>query len=97
MCGYRVRTVKKPAGLKMCIRDRGRVKILNASVSSLPFQDKSIGLATAVETIYFWPDLKNDFKEVYRVPVSYTHLAECSISPGTPSMHFLSVLPEASK
>lgn len=46
---------------------QGRVKILNASVSSLPFQDKSIDLATAVETIYFWPDLKNDFKEVNRV------------------------------
>lgn len=57
---------------KACARNKkaireGRVKILRSGVSSMPFQNKSVDLATAVETIYFWPDLKNDFKEVFRV------------------------------
>ena len=64
---YSALSVEKAAAKNKKAVAQGRVKILNASVSSLPFQDKSIGLATAVETIYFWPDLKNDFKEVYRV------------------------------
>lgn len=57
---------KASARNKKAIRE-GRVKILCSGVSSMPFQDNSVGLATAVETIYFWPDLKNDFKEVFRV------------------------------
>lgn len=64
---YSALSVEKASVKNKRAISQGRVKILNASVSSLPFQDKSIALATAVETIYFWPDLKNDFKEVYRV------------------------------
>lgn len=57
---------KASARNKNAIRE-GRVKILCSGVSSMPFQDRSVDLATAVETIYFWPDLKHDFKEVFRV------------------------------
>lgn len=64
---YSALSVEKASARNKRAIMQGRVKILNASVSSLPFQDKSVELATAVETIYFWPDLKNDFKEVYRV------------------------------
>lgn len=46
---------------------RDRVKILRASVSSLPFQSDTLDLVTAIETIYFWPDLPKDFQEIYRV------------------------------
>lgn len=45
----------------------GKVEVVHGSVSSLPFEDEKFDLATAFETIYFWPDLVNDFKEVNRV------------------------------
>jgi ubiquinone/menaquinone biosynthesis C-methylase UbiE len=45
----------------------GRVEILHGSVESLPFPDAMFDLVTAVETCYFWPDLVNNLREVYRV------------------------------
>ena len=45
----------------------GRVAIVRASVSELPFPEGKFDLVTAVETQYFWPDLLNDMKEVRRV------------------------------
>jgi ubiquinone/menaquinone biosynthesis C-methylase UbiE len=33
----------------------------------LPYDNEKFDLVTAVETIYFWPNLSNCFKEVYRV------------------------------
>ena len=47
--------------------EEGRVKIIQASVASLPFPDGSFDLVTAVETYYFWPDLINSLKEIRRV------------------------------
>lgn len=47
--------------------DEGKVRIMEACVSNLPFEDEKFDLVTAFETIYFWPDLKQDFKEVRRV------------------------------
>lgn len=45
----------------------GRVEILQASVSKLPFEDNFFDIVTAVETVYFWPDLAECFKEIKRV------------------------------
>ena len=45
----------------------GRVEIRHASVSSLPFEDNTFDLASAVETHYFWPDLAADMHEILRV------------------------------
>lgn len=47
--------------------DKGRVKILNASVEKLPFEDEKIDIVSAVETIYFWPDLVSNLMEIKRV------------------------------
>ncbi|WP_410981769.1 class I SAM-dependent methyltransferase [Bacillus cereus] len=44
----------------------GKVMIHKASVSSIPFDDNFFDLITAFQTHYFWPDLKNDIKEVFR-------------------------------
>jgi ubiquinone/menaquinone biosynthesis C-methylase UbiE len=46
---------------------QGRAKVMQASVSSLPFEDGEFDIATAFETIYFWPDLLRDVMEVRRV------------------------------
>lgn len=45
----------------------GKAEILQASVSSLPFDDSCFDKIIAVETYYFWPDKLNDLKEALRV------------------------------
>lgn len=47
--------------------EEGRVKIVQASVSQLPFREDSFDLITAVETQYYWPDPAQDMREVLRV------------------------------
>lgn len=44
----------------------GRCQILQGDVSCLPFGDGSFDLATAFETVYFWPGPVESFREVYR-------------------------------
>jgi ubiquinone/menaquinone biosynthesis C-methylase UbiE len=51
---------------KNCIAD-GRVKILQASVESLPFPDTLFDIVTAVQTTYFWPDLVRGLREIHRI------------------------------
>ena len=45
--------------------DEGRVEIFQETVSSMKFSDGTFGLITAFETHYFWPDFRNDLKEVF--------------------------------
>lgn len=45
----------------------GRVAVEKASVSKLPFADGTFDLVTAIETQYYWPDLKGDMREILRV------------------------------
>lgn len=45
----------------------GICDVCEGNVSSLPFEDHSFDVATAFETIYFWPDLLAGLKEVARV------------------------------
>ncbi len=44
-----------------------RCNIRQGSVSKLPYDDGIFDIITAFETVYFWPELSNDFREVYRV------------------------------
>ena len=48
----------------------GRCQVLEASVALLPFKDETFSMATAFETVYFWPDIEKSFAEVRRVLVS---------------------------
>jgi ubiquinone/menaquinone biosynthesis C-methylase UbiE len=45
----------------------GRVEIHHSSVSELPFDENTFDLVSGFEAYYFWPDLTNDLKEIYRV------------------------------
>ena len=45
----------------------GRCAVLQASVAELPFAAEQFDLVTAFETVYFWPDLPQCFREVWRV------------------------------
>ncbi|HJX98527.1 MAG TPA: class I SAM-dependent methyltransferase [Chthoniobacterales bacterium] len=47
--------------------DVGQVEIQHGSVSQLPFANETFDLVTAIETHLFWPDLPNDFREIFRV------------------------------
>ena len=44
-----------------------RCRVELGSVEKLPFDDGRFDLITAFETVFFWPDLKENIKEVYRV------------------------------
>ena len=45
----------------------GRCTVQQASVAELPFEAEQFDVATAFETVYFWPELAQNFREVYRV------------------------------
>lgn len=45
----------------------GRVEIQQGSVSHLPFTDNTFDLITAVETHFWWPNLADDLRELFRV------------------------------
>ena len=44
-----------------------RCEILQGNVMQLPFGNETFDIITAFETIYFWPDINEAFKQVYRV------------------------------
>lgn len=44
-----------------------RTEVVQANVSSIPFDSETFDVVTAFETIYFWSEIANDFKEVYRI------------------------------
>ena len=46
---------------------KGRVDVREGTASQLPFPDGTFDLATAVETHYYWPRLREDVAEVRRV------------------------------
>lgn len=47
--------------------EAGQVDIREASVSHLPFPDRTFDVVTAVETHYYWPDPVADAREIARV------------------------------
>jgi len=51
---------------KKAIAD-GRCSVIQGNVAKLPFGDEAFDLATAFETVYFWPGLETCFKEIFRV------------------------------
>ena len=64
--------------------ENGRCKIIKADVSNMPIDDECYDLATAFETIYFWPDIGETFKEVFRIIKPNGHFM---IAQGTDGNH----------
>ena len=64
---YSSESIKKSIQLNQEAVAQKKAEVIQASVSSLPFPDKTFDAATAFETIYFWPDLVHDFMEVQRI------------------------------
>lgn len=63
----------------------GRCRVLEANVLALPFEDDSFDVATAFETIYFWPDTLAGLMEVHRVLKPGGHLLVSNDDDGTSS------------
>lgn len=64
---YSAASVKKSKRTNKTAVFQERASIMQASVSALPFEDEKFDIATAFETVYFWPDLLHNFMEVRRV------------------------------
>ena len=60
-------SVERSRALNQCAIDAGRCEILKASAAKLPFEAARFDRVTAFETVYFWPDLPESFREVHRV------------------------------
>jgi len=61
----------------------GRCTVLQGDVKALPLADGSFDLATAFETVYFWPGLTVCFTEVCRVLKPGGTFLICNESDGT--------------
>lgn len=72
----------------------GKCELVEGDVSSLKFDDGKFDLATAFETIYFWPGLAECFAEVRRVLKDGGHFLIVSESDGKdkPSMWFKKII-----
>ena len=69
VCGidYSMASVKKSIEVNQeAVRD-GRAEITLGSVEKLPYEKESFSIATAFETVYYWPELEACFREVLRV------------------------------
>ena len=61
----------------------GRCTVIQGNVAKLPFEDGVFDLATAFETVYFWPGLEHCFSEVCRVLKPGGTFMICNESDGT--------------
>ncbi|MCI1653847.1 MAG: class I SAM-dependent methyltransferase [Lachnospiraceae bacterium] len=52
-----------------------RVFVQEGNVGSLPYEGEQFDLVTAVETVYFWPDLLRGLNEIFRVLKTGGHIA----------------------
>jgi ubiquinone/menaquinone biosynthesis C-methylase UbiE len=68
VCGldYSETSVEKTRRLNRRAIREGRAEIRLGSVSQNPWPDNSFDIVTAFETVYFWPDLVEDLREVRR-------------------------------
>ncbi|MCR5134497.1 MAG: class I SAM-dependent methyltransferase [Clostridiales bacterium] len=64
---YSALSVKKTRKYNKKAVQAGRCTVVQGNVALLPFKEETFDLATAFETVYFWPGLKECFGEVYRI------------------------------
>ncbi|MDR2967312.1 MAG: class I SAM-dependent methyltransferase [Methanobacteriaceae archaeon] len=58
---------EKSSQLNELAINNGKVEIIHASVSQLPFKDETFDIVTAFQSTYFWSNFNEDLKEVNRV------------------------------
>ena len=75
-------SVEKSKRVNEAAVTKGRCNVLRASVAELPFESEQFDAVTAFETVYFWPDLPQCFREVCRVLKSGGTFLICNESNG---------------
>ena len=69
-----------------------RCEVYQGSAEKLPFKDNSLDLVTAFETVYFWKNIEDCFREVRRVLRSGGTFAVIN-DPGDPGKHWEKIIP----
>ena len=64
---YSLVSVEKAKALNKKMIEAGRCTVIQGNVADLPFENGSMDLATAFETVYFWPGPVKSFAEVCRI------------------------------
>ncbi len=59
-------SIAKARNVNEALLDK-QVFLTEGSATQLPYEDEKFDFVTAVETVYFWPDLPHCFHEVLRV------------------------------
>ena len=80
---YSELSVKKATGYNRSMIAAGRCAVIQGDVSDLRLPSDSFDLATAFETIYFWPGLDRCFSEVARILKPGGLFMICNESDGT--------------
>ena len=75
-------SVEKSKRVNEAAVTKGRCTVLRASVAELPFESEQFDAVTAFETVYFWPDLPQCFREVWRMLKSGGTFLICNESNG---------------
>jgi|AGTN01.1.fsa_nt_gi Methylase involved in ubiquinone/menaquinone biosynthesis len=75
---YSRASVEKASRLNKKAIGKGKAEVIEGNISALPFDDRQFDIVTAFETVYFWPDIINDFKEVRRVLKDKGRLLICN-------------------
>lgn len=64
---YSLVSVEKASAYNKKMIEVGRCVVQHGDVSGLDFREGTFDMATAFETIYFWPGLEKCFSEVFKV------------------------------
>ena len=80
---YSALSVEKTKEYNKDRMSEGRCSVIQGNVAELPFEDGTFDLATAFETVYFWPGLTQCFSEVCRVLKPGGTFMICNESDGT--------------
>lgn len=80
---YSTLSVEKARKTNAAAIAAGRCTVEVGDVSALPLSSESYDLATAFETVYFWPGLEKCFREVYRILKPGGHFLMVNESDGT--------------
>ncbi|MBQ5987494.1 MAG: class I SAM-dependent methyltransferase [Clostridia bacterium] len=80
---YSELSVQKASAYNRAMIDAGRCTVLQGDVSKLPLPKAAFDLATAFETVYFWPGLETCFREAASVLKPGGTFLICNESDGT--------------
>lgn len=80
---YSELSVEKAKKYNKAMITAGRCEVLQGDVSDLQLPAGSFDLATAFETIYFWPGLEKCFAQVAKVLKPGSYFMICNESDGT--------------